>query len=800
MKYVDVILPLPLPGLFTYSVPEGMEGRVVFGKRLLVPLGRSKKYIGMAVKMHDEKPAFEVKPIEQVLDENPVLLERQYRLWSWISDYYMSPLGDVYNAAFPAGLKSTEKFKPKMEQYVGLSSAYRNPQTLRVALQMMGRAVKQMKAFTTFLQLSHWDILLENEVDENGLLREEFYELRNMQSPDIPSLNGSQPSDVSSSNGNQSPDIPSFIEKVTKEELMNESHSTSAIIKSLIDKGFLFTYEIEVGRLNTSGESHFELIKPLSMPQQDAYNQILMQMMKKNVVLLHGVTSSGKTEVYIHLIKQALDEHKQVLYLLPEIALTVQIMERLHRVFGDRLGIYHSKYSDAERVEIWQKQMSDHPYDVILGARSAVFLPFQKLGLVIVDEEHETSFKQQDPAPRYHARSAAIVLASMYPEAKVLLGTATPSMESYYNAQQGKYGLVEMKTRYKDIQLPEIQVVDVKDLRHRKIMKGAYSPQLLAAVREALQRGEQAILFQNRRGFAPMIECKVCGWVPKCKNCDVSLTLHKNINLLTCHYCGYTYPVPTECPNCGSTELTGRGIGTEKVEDQLTEIFPEARIARMDLDTTRTRNAYERLIEDFSSGKTNLLIGTQMISKGLDFDKVSVVGILNADSMLNYPDFRAYEHAFMMMAQVSGRAGRKGKRGLVILQTKSPELPVISQVVHNDYATFYRDLLEERRAFHYPPFYHLINVYLKHKHEKVCQQASMELGQILRGWFGERILGPDKPAVARVKTMNIRKIVLKLENGIDQKKVREYLKYAQTMMLKDPRYGALQIYYDVDPQ
>ena len=789
MKYVDVILPLPLPGLFTYSVPDGMEGRVVFGKRLLVPLGRSKKYIGMAVKMHDEKPAFEVKPIEQVLDENPVLLERQYRLWSWISDYYMSPLGDVYNAAFPAGLKSTEKFKPKMELYVSLSSAYRHPQALRVALQMMGRAVKQMKAFTTFLQLSHWDILLENEVDENGLLREEFYELRNMQSSDIPS-----------SNGSQSPDIPSFIEKVTKEELMNESHSTSAIIKSLIDKGFLFTYEIEVGRLNTSGESHFELIKPLSMPQQDACNQILMQMMKKNVVLLHGVTSSGKTEVYIHLIKQALDEHKQVLYLLPEIALTVQIMERLHRVFGDRLGIYHSKYSDAERVEIWQKQMSDHPYDVILGARSAVFLPFQKLGLVIVDEEHETSFKQQDPAPRYHARSAAIVLASMYPEAKVLLGTATPSMESYYNAQQGKYGLVEMKTRYKDIQLPEIQVVDVKDLRHRKIMKGAYSPQLLAAVREALQRGEQAILFQNRRGFAPMIECKVCGWVPKCKNCDVSLTLHKNINLLTCHYCGYTYPVPTECPNCGSTELTGRGIGTEKVEDQLTEIFPEARIARMDLDTTRTRNAYERLIEDFSSGKTNLLIGTQMISKGLDFDKVSVVGILNADSMLNYPDFRAYEHAFMMMAQVSGRAGRKGKRGLVILQTKSPELPVISQVVHNDYATFYRDLLEERKAFHYPPFYHLINVYLKHKHEKVCQQASMELGQTLRGWFGERILGPDKPAVARVKTMNIRKIVLKLENGIDQKKVREYLKYAQTMMLKDPRYGALQIYYDVDPQ
>lgn len=510
------------------------------------------------------------------------------------------------------------------------------------------------------------------------------------------------------------------------------------------------------------------------------------------------MTSSGKTEIYIHLIRKAIEEHKQVLYLLPEIALTVQIMERLHRVFGDRLGIYHSKYSDAERVEIWQKQLSDHPYDVILGARSAVFLPFKALGLVIIDEEHETSFKQQDPAPRYHARSAAIVLAKMY-GAKTLLGTATPSMESYYNAQQGKYGLVELKTRYKGIQLPEIQVVDVKDLRHRKMMSGPFSPQLLAAVREALKNGQQAILFQNRRGFAPMVECKVCGWVPKCKNCDVSLTLHKSINLLTCHYCGYTYPVPTECPNCGSTEIMGRGFGTEKIEDQIAEIFPEAKIARMDLDTTRTRNAYERLIADFSEGRTNLLIGTQMVSKGLDFDKVSVVGILNADSMLNYPDFRAYEHAFMMMAQVSGRAGRKGKRGLVILQTKNPTLPVIGQVVHNDYEGLYQGILEERRTFHYPPFYHLINVYVKHKYDKVCEQASHELCKTLRSWFGVRVLGPDKPAVARVKTMNIRKIVIKLENGIDQQKVREYLKFAQQQMGKDPRYGALQIYYDVDP-
>ena len=755
MKYVDVILPLPLDGTFTYSVPDGMEGKVVPGVRLLVPLGKSKKYIAMATRLHDDKPAFSCKPVEAVLDNTPSLLPQQMRLWQWIGYYYMAPLGDVYNAAMPGGLKSTEKFKPKMELYVELASTYRSEQALHVALNLVQRALKQAKALTTFLSLSHWD-----------------------------SLDGDTPREG--------------IKKVTKEELMNESHCTDAVVKALINRGILVTYKLEIGRLNTNGESHLELIKQLSLAQQDAYNGILLQMMKKDVVLLHGVTSSGKTEIYIHLIRKAIEEHKQVLYLLPEIALTVQIMERLHRVFGDRLGIYHSKYSDAERVEIWQKQLSDHPYDVILGARSAVFLPFKNLGLVIIDEEHETSFKQQDPAPRYHARSAAIVLAKMY-GAKTLLGTATPSMESYYNAQQGKYGLVELKTRYKGIQLPEIQVVDVKDLRRRKMMSGPFSPQLLAAVREALKNGQQAILFQNRRGFAPMVECKVCGWVPKCKNCDVSLTLHKSINLLTCHYCGYTYPVPTECPNCGSTEIMGRGFGTEKIEDQIAEIFPEAKIARMDLDTTRTRNAYERLIADFSEGRTNLLIGTQMVSKGLDFDKVSVVGILNADSMLNYPDFRAYEHAFMLMAQVSGRAGRKGKRGLVILQTKNPTLPVIGQVVHNDYAGLYQSILEERRTFHYPPFFHLINVYVKHKYDKVCEQASYELCKTLRSWFGGRVLGPDKPAVARVKTMNIRKIVIKLENGIDQQKVREYLKFAQQQMGKDPRYGALQIYYDVDP-
>lgn len=755
MKYVEVILPLPLDGTFTYAVGDVWSSKIKPGVRLLVPLGKSKRYIAVAVCMTDQKPDFDVKEIVAVLDDNPVILSNQLKLWHWISNYYLSSLGDIFKAALPSGLKTQDSYKPKTEQYVGLTELYRNEQALHIAINTLSRATKQQKALIDYLAMSHWDSL-------NGTLNAED------------------------------------IVEVTKEELMNFSHSNAASIKSLVDRKILYTYNKEVGRLNNGGKPHLENIKHLNEFQTKAFDDINSQFEDKQVVLLHGVTSSGKTEIYIHLIKKALDEHKQVLYLLPEIALTVQIMQRLKKVFGNRLGIYHSKYSDAERVEIWNKQLSDTPYEVILGARSAVFLPFTNLGLVIIDEEHETSFKQQDPAPRYHARSAAIVLAGMY-GAKTLLGTATPSMESYYNAQQGKYGLVELKKRFAGIELPEIKVIDIKDLQHRKMMQGPFSPQLLAAINDALQNNKQVILFQNRRGFAPMIECRECGWVPKCSNCDVSLTYHKNLNQLTCHYCGFTYTVPTVCPNCGSEKINGRGYGTEKIEERICDIFPEARVARMDLDTTRTRNAYERIITDFSAGKTNILIGTQMISKGLDFDNVSVVGILNADSMLNYPDFRAYEHAFMMMSQVSGRAGRKGKRGLVMLQTKSVDLPVISQVVTHDFKGFHKDLLDERAIFHYPPFYHLVYVFLKHAKNEVVESAGLEMGGRLRQYLGDRILGPDKPAVARVKAMNIRKIVIKLENGINQKQVREVLRYVQKQIMQDKRYAALHIYYDVDP-
>lgn len=733
-----------------------MVAQVRMGVRVLVPLGRSKTYTAMAVRLHSEKPEFETRPIIQVIDAEPVLIEQQLRLWQWISTYYMSPIGDVFKAALPAGLKAEENYRPKTVRCVTLPANLRSEQSLHMALTILKRALKQHQTFSTYLQLSHW-----NEID------------------------GETP--------------PAHIAEIACDELQNAANASDAVLRQLIQRNFLELYHREVGRLNTTGEYHPERIQPLSPAQQAAEDSIQEQFNEKNVVLLHGVTSSGKTEIYIHLIKKAIDEGKQVLYLLPEIALTVQMTRRLHNVFGSRLGIYHSKYSDAERVEIWKKQLSSEPYDVILGARSAVFLPFTRLGLVIVDEEHETSFKQQDPAPRYHARSTAIMLARMYEGAKVLLGTATPSMESYHNACTGKYGYVQLTTRYKDVAMPEIRVVDTKDLYHRKMMRGAFSPDLLEAMRTALRNKKQVLLFQNRRGFAPMVECKVCGWVPKCKNCDVSLTYHRSMNLLTCHYCGYTYPVPKQCPNCESTELLGRGYGTEKIEDRVRELFPEARIARMDLDTTRSAGAYGRIIDDFSCGRTDILIGTQMITKGLDFSGVTVVGILNADTMLNYPDFRAYEQAFQMLSQVSGRAGRRDERGLVILQTKSADLPVIQQVVAGDFQTFARDLLEERSMFRYPPFYHLVYVYLRHRNEQLVDSAAIEMASRLRQAFADRVLGPDKPAVARVKTESIRKIVIKLEQGINLPLARQCMAEARTQLLQDKRYAAMTVFFDVDP-
>ena len=817
-KYVDVIVPLPVAGQYTYSVPADLEDKVKAGCRIVVPFGSKKFYTAIVTSVHQNAPeTYETKDLVEVLDTSPVLLKRQYDFWKWLADYYLCTLGDVYKAALPSGMKlesetlvvsnpefeadkplpekeqrildllsddseqcitQLEKasgiknllpviksllekeairvkeelkrsYKPRVEVRVRLTEGMQAEETVHRLFETLARAPKQLALLMKYIELSGWGGEKKNP------------------------------------------------KEVSRKALLDATGATNSVFNGLVEKHIFETYTFEIGRLS-EGPVETVGLNPLSMAQQRAYAEILAHFHQKNVCLLHGVTASGKTEIYIHLIQQAIQAGKQVLYLLPEIALTTQITERLRRVFGNRLGIYHSKFPDAERVEIWRKQLTDQDYDVILGVRSSVFLPFRRLGLVIVDEEHENTYKQQEPAPRYHARNAAIMLASMF-GAKTLLGTATPSIETYYNAVNGKYGWVQLTERHQQIQLPHIEVVDIKELARKKRMTAQFSPLLLQKIREALDQKEQVILFQNRRGFAPMIECRTCGWVPKCKNCDVSLTYHKGLNQLTCHYCGYTYQVPKSCPACGGVELMNRGFGTEKIEDDIKLIFPEARVARMDLDTTRTRTAYERIIADFEEGKTDILIGTQMVSKGLDFDRVSVVGILNADSMLNYPDFRSYERAFQLMAQVAGRAGRKNKQGLVVLQTKSPDLPLIHQVVANDYNGLYQTQIDERRLFKYPPFYRLIYVYLKHRKEGVLEQAADLMAGYLRNGLGDRVLGPDRPPVSRIQTLFIRKIVVKIEQQASMSKVREYLQQVQRAIIEDERFRSLLVYYDVDP-
>ncbi len=745
-KFADVILPLPLPGTFTYSVPQEFNGTIVPGCRVTVPLGKNKSYTALVSELHDNEPeGYAVKPIKEVLDETPIVLESQIKLWEWISRYYLCSMGDIYKAAIPQGLKG--EFKPRTEQRVRLTARCRDEKGINLLLQALGRAPRQKRLLATYLQMA--------------------------------TPFGNSPSEVS------------------KHKLIEQAQVLPAIYNQLKEKGILETYEVEIGRLSINNEP-VTPVNTLSAAQQKAFDEIEDSFKQKNVTLLHGVTSAGKTEIYIHLITKALERGEQVLYMLPEIALTKQIVERLRRVFGNRIGLYHSKFTDAERVEIWKKQLSDTPYDIILGVRSSVFLPFQKLGLVIIDEEHENSYKQQEPAPRYNARNAGIVLASFF-GAKTLLGTATPSIESYFNATTGKYALVSLKTRHRAVQLPQIEVVDMQEYCRKKLTVGPFADPLVEAMSQALKEKKQIILFQNRRGYSPQLECRTCGWVPRCKHCDVSLTLHKSAGKLVCHYCGYSIPAPVHCPNCEGRSFSTLGYGTEKIEDDLQNLFPDARIKRMDLDTTRTRTAYEKIIGDFQSGKTDILIGTQMVSKGLDFDNVAVVGIINADTLLNYPDFRATERAFQLMSQVAGRAGRKNGQGKVFLQTKMTDAPVIPQIVANDYATFYDQQLSERMLFHYPPFYRLVYIYMKHRDVRIIEEFSELIGRRMREIFDNRILGPDLPPVAKVKELYIRKIVLKVENTLSQYKVNEVLKNIQQAYCEQPRYRSVVMFYDIDP-
>ena len=818
MKYVDVILPLPLANTFTYSVPDEWSEQVRMGMRVIVPFGKKKMYTAVVYLVHSITPTiYEAKDILCLLDTEPILRRPQMKFWEWISSYYQAFLGDVYQAAVPAGLKL------ESETQVRINVDYEAETFLSEKEQLLLDALSDGKT-TTVIELNKiteirdtlptLKLLLEKGAVE---ISEELTEKFRAKTDSFVRLttNASKEENLRKlfdelSRAKKQLDVlmmyidlskcltPSKQKEVTKKELLEKAGASATALSGLVERGALEIYNKEIGRLNNSEIETAEQY-PLNTFQQTAYSEIEKQFIEKQVVLLHGVTSSGKTEIYIQLINKILAEGKQVLYLVPEIALTTQLTTRLKRVFGHRLGVYHSKFSDAERVEIWNNVLNDKTYDVIIGVRSSIFLPFRQLGLIIVDEEHESSYKQYDPAPRYHARNAAIMLASMH-AAKTLLGTATPAVETYFNAQSGKFGLVELNERHLEMEMPEILVVDSKEAYRKKQMESHFTPLLLDKIAKALQNSEQIILFQNRRGYAPYIECKACAHVPHCKNCDVSLTVHKVFNTLTCHYCGYTEAIPTICPACGTPgTLSTKGFGTEKIEDEIKLIFPEARISRMDLDTTRSKKSYERIITDFEQHKVDILIGTQMVTKGLDFERVSLVGILNADNMLNFPDFRAHERAYQLMAQVSGRAGRKNKRGTVILQTSSPEHPVIGQVISNNYKAMFYTQCDERKLFKYPPYYRMIQLVLRHRDPKILNLASKRMATDLRAIFGARILGPNTPSVSRIQNLYIKHILLKVEIEASPEKAKELLRQVTTQLQAEPQFKALWVNLDVDP-
>ena len=818
-KFIDVILPIPVPNLYTYRIPRDLEEDIKEGVRVIVQFGRSKMYTAIVRNVHNKAPeAYMAKYIEAILDESPIVNEKQFKLWEWISDYYMCCIGEVMNAALPGSLKLAsetrillnedfdrnydelsdkellivealelqnvlslkdvseileiktvqpiiksliekkavgveeeinQRYKPKMVDYVKLNEGIDNEENLREIFDQLSRAPKQLDILMAYIHLRN-----TGEIDEHG---------------------------------------------VKKVNLQKTASVTSSVVNQLVKKEIFEVYKKQEGRLIATGEE-VEEPKAFSEHQQEAYDQINTNFKDKDVVLLHGVTSSGKTEVYVRLIKEMIDRGKQVLYLLPEIALTTQIINRLKQYFGDEVGVYHSKFNENERVEIWQKTNSkkDDQYKIVLGARSALFLPFNNLGLIIVDEEHENTFKQFDPAPRYHARDSAIVLATLH-KAKVLLGSATPSIESYWNANNEKYGLVQLTKRYGGVKLPEVLCADVKDETRKKKMTSHFSSLLMSYMEEALEKKEQIILFQNRRGYAPLWQCEDCGFTPQCVRCDVSLTYHKHSHHLSCHYCGYAKKPMKTCAACGSSKLKMIGFGTEKIEDELGIVLPEVKVRRMDLDTTRNKNAYQNIITEFENREIDILVGTQMVTKGLDFDNVSLVGILNADSMLNYPDFRSFERAYQLMAQVSGRAGRKSKRGKVLIQTYNPNHWVIQQVIKNDYEALYRQEIIERRNFSYPPFFRLVRLTVRHKERDLVDAGAEELAKNLKAIFKNRVLGPEYPSIARIKNYFNKNIVIKFEREASATKVKNAINELLIDFNQSPTYKSIRVIVDVDP-
>ena len=817
-KFAETLLPLALPGTYTYRIPEGMK--LSIGMRVLVPFGRKKIFTAIVVNQHDLEPkGYEVKDVLGTLDDKPILRHPQLDFWQWIADYYLCSMGEVYKAAVPSGLKveseTTISANPDFEESEPgqLSDHERvildfTAQRGRVQIAEIARATGFKTVERNVSHLLDIDALHVSERvvdnyrpktescvrltvarDDEQALHQFFDQLKRAPKQEVLLL-----AYLDMSHWLQSGEV----KEVSKDNLLKRAGVSNAVLHEAVKRGLFEIYKKEINRFADLG-SVLEDPPALSEEQQRAYKEIHQSMRQHAITLLHGVTSSGKTSVYMHLIADALRLGKQVLYLVPEIALTTQLTRRLRRVFGDKLLIYHSKFSDNERVDIWKRLLDSNEPCVIIGVRSSVFLPYSNLGLVIVDEEHDSSYKQQDPAPRYNGRNAALILAQMH-GAKTVLGSATPAIEVYHRALAGQYGLVKLLTRYGDIKMPDVKVIDTINARKRREMQGMFSNELIANCRQALNNNEQVILFQNRRGYSPMVRCKECGSVPKCENCDVSLTFHKHNRSLVCHYCGYTIPLPDLCPACKLPGLEIVGYGTERIEDDIDAVFPGEKISRMDLDTTRSKNSYDRIIDEFSAHRTNILVGTQMVTKGLDFDAVSIVGILNADTMINFPDFRSHERAFDMLEQVSGRAGRAHKQGQVIIQTSQPDHDVIKFVQAHDYEGFYEHELADRQRFGYPPFTKVINIYLKHREDATLGELAVRYSGLLRQVFGARVLGPMAPFVARIQNLYIRQITLKMETAASMSKVKKILRdlYEQ-MLANDARMKAVRLYYDVDP-
>lgn len=819
--FAEIILPLPLYSTFTYVIPEEMQHDLQKGSRVLVQFGKKKYYTGIVEHIHSEPPAgYDVKPIMALLDPAPIVRYPQLKLWHWIAEYYLCSPGEVFKAAVPTGLK------PESETYVSLNDDFDMPEGIKLtenqaiiiqALQNKKRLkISEIESVTEIKNAPRViNSLMETgivEIDEKVV---EKYRPKKMTFIELTIDRNDNDSlheffNMTSRSNQQEKALIAYLElsgwmkqksglqDVSREKLLEVSGVSPGVLRALIDKGILKTVKKTLSRFNPTPGIHKPILSPLSDIQQKAFENVKETFRDHRVSLLHGVTGSGKTEIYTHLIAAALASGNQVLYLVPEISLTTQLTDRLRKVFGDALLIYHSKFSDNERVDVWKRLLNSNDPLIILGVRSSVFLPFARLGLVIVDEEHESSFKQYDPAPRYNARDAAIMLASMH-GANTLLGSATPSVETYFKATQGKYGLVSLNERFEGSQLPDVEIIDMRAQRKKKLNKGILSQPLRLATNEALKEGSQAIMFQNRRGFAPVVVCQQCGWTPKCHNCDVSLVYHKNSELLKCHYCGYCQPIPKLCPACGQNSIEVYGYGTERIAEEVHQEFPGYRVARMDLDTTRNKDAYQEIIEEFANHETDILVGTQMVSKGLDFEKVRVVGVVNADTLLNFPDFRSNERAFNMLEQVAGRAGRRKDVGKVFIQTTKPDEPVLKHVRAHDYMAYYNAELEERRKYAYPPFTRIINIYLKNKDAANADMGAVILTKALRDIFGDRVLGPEKPFVSRVALWYIQSIMLKVEAGASMKKVKDILRSVHARLAHLPQIKSSIIYYDVDP-